>query len=214
MRKAAFCQVFVSALLLVACTITSASAQQTSFTRIQLPHGISIEVPSHWRVLPQDTRQNLAVASEALANNAGADRPQGKKATLLSVNATPNPVGAMIRLSVTSPPDYTQGDLAGATSGDLKPIGDELLNQFKRLEAVGGPRIVEMQPVRVEKFNGRLALIMSYVREDAKGPSPWQVTQYKIPLSNMLLEITLSHRQADDIVWKPTLEKVRRSVRF
>lgn len=214
MKNALTYKVFVSALLLAGCMATSVSAEQTSFRRIQLPHGISIEIPSHWKVLSQETQQNLAAASEALANNSGAERPQGKKTTLLSVNATPDPAGAMIRLSVTSPPEYTQSDLANVAPADLKPIGDELLNQFKKLETVGGPRIVDMQTVYIEKFNGRLSLVMPYVREDAKGPSLWQVTQYKVPLSNMLVEITLSHRQTDDIVWKPILKKIKRSIRF
>ncbi len=120
----------------------------------------------------------------------------------------------MIRVSVTSPPDYTQADLTAVTAADLKEIGVEMLKMFRQLEASGGPKIIEMQPVSIEKINGQLALVMPYVRASKLGPSPWQVTQYKIPVPSRIIEITLSHRQSDAIVWRPILERAKRSVRF
>ena len=138
----------------------------------------------------------------------------GRKESLLAMNATPNPTGAMIRVSVTSPLDYTQSDLAAATPADLQEVGTEMLKMFRQLEASGGPKIIEMQPVRIERLNNYRVLVMPYIRAGVNGPSPWQVTQYKIPVSNRLIEITLSHRQSDAIVWRPILERVKRSIKF
>ena len=204
--------VFVAFALLT----NSAFAQDSSFRRVQLSYGISLEIPSHWTVLPLDTRKNLGAAVSAMMDNAGIEGLSSKKQNLLAVNATPEPTGSMIRVSVTSPPDYTQADLAAATPADLTEVGAELLKMFRQLEAFSGVKIIEMQPVRIEKFNGKLVLVMPYVRASTNkfDPSPWQVTQYKIPVSNRLIEITLSHRQPDAIVWCPILERVKRSVRF
>lgn len=192
----------------------SAFAQDTSFRRIQLSYGISLEIPSHWTVLSQDTRKNIGAAGSAMMDNAGIEGSSGQKQNLLAVKATPEPTGAMIRVSVTSPPDFTQSDLAAASPADLKEAGIEMLKTFRQLEASGAPKIIEMQPVRIEKFNRNLVLVMPYIRESKFRPSPWQVTQYKVPVSNRLIEITLSHRQSDAIVWRPILERVRRSVQF
>ena len=137
-----------------------------------------------------------------------------EKESLLAVNAVPDPTGAMIRVSVTSPPDYTQTDLAAATPADLKEVGSEMKNAFGKLEASGGPKIIEMQPVRLENLNGYNVLVMPYVRAGINGRSTWQVTQYKIPVSTRLIEITLSHRQSDAVMWRPILERVKRSVQF
>lgn len=83
------------------------------------------------------------------------------------------------------------------------------------MEPSGGPKIIEMQTVRIEKFNNdHRALVILYVRAGAPGSSPWQATQYKIPVANRLVEITLSHRQPDAVMWRPILERVKRSVRF
>lgn len=192
----------------------TAYAQDNSYRRIQLTHGISLDIPAHWTVLSQDTRKNLGAAGEAIIKNTGVEGPSGKKKNLLAVNATPDPTGAMIRVSVIEPPDYTQADLAATTPADLKKARVELLSMFKQLEASGGPKILEMQSLRIEKVNNHLALVMPYVRAGAKGPSPWQVTQYKIPVSNRLVEVTLSYRQSDAMVWRPILERVIRSMQF
>jgi len=208
-RRHLFC-VFVTFALLG----NSAFAQDTTFRRVQLSYGISLEIPSHWTVLSQETRKNLGAAGSAMMDNAGIEESSGQKQNLLAVNATPDPTGAMIRVSVTLPPDYTQADLAAATAADLKEAGAEMLKMFRQLEASGGPKIIEMQPVRIKKFNGQLVLVISYFRVSIFGPSPWQVTQYKIPVSNLLIEITLSHRQSDATLWRPILERVKRSVRF
>lgn len=192
----------------------SAFAEDTSFRRVQLAYGISLDVPPHWAVLSQDNRRNFSAAGQAVIDNAGIEGPSGRKEPLLAVNSTPNPTGAIIRVSVTSPPDYTQDDLTAATPGDLKEFGAGILSVFRKLEASGGPKIIEMQPVRIEKFNNYRVLVIPYVRAGVNGPSPWQVTQYRIPVSSRLIEITLSHRQSDAIVWRPILERVKRSVQF
>lgn len=201
-------------LLLASLFFAPTAAQDTAYRRVLLVHDISVEIPSHWKVLSQETRNNLRVVGEALTKNAGIESSSGKKVSLLAVNATPDPTGAMIRLTVTYPPDYTQADLVAATPADLKDLDTDMQNMVRKLEASGSLKIIEMQPVRVETLNNYHMLVMPYVRASINGPSPWQVTQYKIPASDRLIEITLSHRQSDAVLWQPILEHVKRSVQF
>ncbi|TXH96992.1 MAG: hypothetical protein E6Q75_06055 [Rheinheimera sp.] len=191
-----------------------ALAQDDSFRIVQLAYGISLDVPSHWTVLPLETRKNLGAAGQALLDNEGIGGPSGRKENLLAINATPDPVGATIRVSVTSPGDFTQSDLLAASPEDLKVVEAELLKMFRQIETSGGFKVIEMQPVQIGQINNYQMLVIPYVRTGINSPSPWQVTQYKIPVSNRLIEITLSHRQSDAIVWRPILERVRRSLKF
>jgi hypothetical protein len=202
--------------LLIAITlfVGSASAQNTSFRSVQLAYGISIEIPSHWKVLSQETRQNLRAAHEAMTKNADIEDLSRETQSLLAVNATPDPASSIIRVSVTTPPEYTQADLVAATAAELNQMRLELSDMFKKYEAYGGPKILGMQTPRVEQINNQLALVMSYTRTDLISPSPWQVAQYKIPASNKLIEITLSYRQSDAVVWKLILENIKHSIRF
>jgi hypothetical protein len=189
-------------------------AADDTYKRVRLPEGISIEIPGHWIILSQDTRKNIAAAGRAMTDNAGVEGGSNQKQTLLAVNATPAPTGAMIRVSATVPPDYTQGDLARVTPRDLKEVERDALKLFKKMETEGGPEVVEMQPIQVELFKSSRALVIRYVRKSTNGSSLWQVTQYKIPVDNRLFELTLSYRQSDSVIWRPILERVKRSVQF
>ncbi len=202
--------------LLVAVTLACnpAAAQTGEYKRLQLSYGISLEVPSHWTILSQSTRDNIQAAGRAMTENAGLEGPGGRKENILAVNSSPAPTGAMIRVSVTRPPDYSQADLASATPADLKEVANEMLMGFRKMEASGGPKVIQVQPGRIEIHNKYRILVLPYTRHDKFGPSSWQVTQYKIPLDDRLIEITLSHRESDAIVWKPILEKVKRSISF
>jgi hypothetical protein len=42
----------------------------------------------------------------------------------------------------------------------------------------------------------------------------WRVLQYKIPVDSALIELTLSYREQDQMLWRPILESVRESVQF
>lgn len=201
-------------LIILATVVGQAFATQTAFKRIQLGNGLSIEIPTHWNVLSQSTRRNLNAAGEAISEEAKVETPSGRKETLLAVNATPDPAGAMIRVSVTMPPEYSQQDLRDATPSDLTEISTELLLNFRKLELAGGPKIIQMQAASIDAMSNYKVLVLPYRRESKFGPSPWQVTQYKIPLKDRLIEITLSYRESDQIVWRPIVNKVKRSIRF
>ena len=120
MKAFAICRMWLYQLLITALMIGTASAQDTAFRRVRLPYGISLEIPSHWEVLPQVAKQNLAAASEAISKNAGGTEDSGKREMLLAVSANPNPSGAKIRVSVATPPEYTQADLAAVTAAELR----------------------------------------------------------------------------------------------
>jgi hypothetical protein len=191
-----------------------AQASESAFRRIELPHSIALQVPAHWKVLSQATISNLKAFEEATTEAAGIRDPKRSKNTLLAMNSLPDPTGAMIRVSISTPPDFTADELKATTAADIVELQSEMLSLFRQFEATGGPKVLETQPARVERLGGEMSLVIPYRRASQFGPSPWHVTQYKIPIRNHLVEITLSYRESDGAVWKPILEKVRRSITF
>lgn len=198
----------------VALLALNAKASDSAFKRVTLPYGISLEIPAHWTILSQATKSNLKALEEATTEAAGIHDPKRKKASLLALNSTPVPTGAMVRVSVSSPPDFTLDELKNITQSELNEMAGEMARLFRQLEASGGPKVLQTFPARSEMLGNRLALVIPYRRANHFGPSPWYVTQYKIPLQNHLVEITLSYRESDAPLWRPILEKVRQSTRF
>ena len=57
----------------------SVFAKDTAFRRVQLAYGISLDVPSHWTLLSQDSRKNFHAAAQAVSENAGVEVSGGRK---------------------------------------------------------------------------------------------------------------------------------------
>lgn len=191
----------------------TASAAAPNFRQVELPFGISLDVPAHWHFIEEDGRKNLVLVGQTSAEAAGLeDLPA--KVRLLAVNATPSPTGAMIGISVSWDVTYTQQDFAQITRTELAILARASHAMFRSMEVHGGPKVIEMQGATVESFNGQHALVLRYRRSGQRGPSAWQVTQYKIPVDGALIELTLSYRESDGPVWRPLLARVQRSVRF
>lgn len=190
-----------------------ALAEDTAYKKVDLPFGISIEIPGHWTVLSKDMRANLAASSEARQKNAGIEIAVTYK-NLLAVDAMPKPAGASIRVGVTTPLQFTQSDLSQMGPNDLRTVEQIMLNRYQKEGASSGTTF-KMQAVRVEQFNDKYrALVIRYEQYGANGGSHWLVTQYKIPVEGRLLEMSFLCRPSDAGLWLPILERVKRSTRL
>ncbi|HEY7713658.1 MAG TPA: hypothetical protein VIE90_04090 [Candidatus Binatia bacterium] len=195
--------------------LASRAPGQETRRRVDLKHGLSLEVPVEWSVQPPpQIRKDLERTRETLTEKAGIEKPRQKKEELLAVNSTPAPAGAMIRLSVSSPARFAQADLSATGPAGLSALRSELVVTFKKLEAAGGPKVRDVQIPLIEQINDHLAVCIVYLRAGAPGMPPWEVKQYKIPVNGRLVELTLSHRQTEEAEWKLVLEQVKRSLRF
>jgi len=193
----------------------------STFKELFLGEGITVEIPSHWNLLSEDTRQNLNAAGESLLNKATGESLQGNKRTLLAVNAPPEPTGAMIRISITEPYEITQSDLQGLKGDELREFIDiftgEVIKMNKKLEFASGGKIeiISQERVKIEKINNLYAINLTYRRAGAdEFKNQWTVAQYQIPYSGKLVIMTLSYRESDGFLFKPILEKVKSSLRI
>ena len=195
--------------------LSQGAGADTAYSRLQLAHGISLEIPAHWKVLSQASRQNTDAAAEAVVRGSGIGQRDGRNETILAVKAVPDPTGAMIRLNVMTGVPVGQAQITSMTEQDLSNLQAQTYSMFKKMEPNGGPRVTRMGTFHLERINGKfMALVMPYERVDAIGP--WQVLQYKIPTGDRLIELTMSYRENKDesLAWKTILQYVRQSMRF
>ena len=185
-------------------------APETRYSRLTLIGGISLQVPSHWRVLNSEAKENLAAASEASVENAGVANTRESRNPVLAVSATPEPSGAIVRVTISIPAQFTRDQLLSISAEDLK-LGRE---NIKKSELPGGPKFLSVEIPHVEMIADLPALAMPYLRAGLVGPSPWFVTLYRIPMKDRMIEVTLSYRESDKYLWQPILEKVKRSIRL
>lgn len=204
----------LAAFLMALMALGPAAQAAETFRRVTLPYGISLDVPGDWHVMPAEDREEVNRRGQTRLDSAGIGKASQGRESLLLARAQPEPTGALIRVAVRTPGSYSQAQLAALTPADFERMRDEALLATRKLEAAGGPTVLDMQLPRVEAFNDRHALVQTYVRTSEVDGAPWEVTFYRIPQGEHTVEFSLSYRRSEESVWRPVLEKVKRSVRF
>jgi hypothetical protein len=186
---------------------------QDDYTTHSLSYGISIAVPTHWAILESDVRKNINLTGKAIAKDSGVEEEFAKE-TLIAANATPSPTNAMLRVSITKPSPFSQADIANPSQVELDAVKEVFEAQIKAAESHGGAKLVRMNPVEVTTWNGTRAMVLSYTRKGVDGTTDWNVIYYRVPMSYGLIEAMFSCRASDALIWKPILERVRKSMKF
>lgn len=204
--------------VLLAFSAGASYAQQPNYQRVVVAKRVSLDIPVHWQALDIDQRRNLAAASERWSNGKGAPQEPAHVAAL-AINATPHPPGAIIRVSVIPTEALSQSDLTRALQSDRVGTMKELTGAFKEELSVmavqmqkQGMRILGQEKVAIDNIGDKVAISVTYRRTPAIGDSPFQVTQYHVPLGNEKVLITLSFRESTAIIYSQILEYVKQSI--
>ena len=204
-------------LALVVC-VGNSSAQESNYRCIEVGKRVSLEVPNHWHVRDLDERRNIAAAGEAIMDAVGR-KNELSHVTSLSVVSQPGPVGAIIRISFIPIDKLSQSDVRSALQSDREGTLREVETAFRKEKAVlskgmekQGIKIIGQESFGFDSIGNMTAFTLSYRRTSAVGPSPFLVTQYHVPVGLEKVLITLSYREADALLFRPILERVKRSV--
>lgn len=133
---------------------------------------------------------------------------------ILAVHSAPTPLGVHIVIIVSPSGIITEESLAAATPAILQTATRDTLALFKDNESASVMKVIEMQPITIEWISNYRASTFSYSYTDKRERSTWISTQYKVPIDDVLIQLTFSHRDAEDYMWKPILERIKRSVQF
>lgn len=185
------------------------------FARRDLGEGINVQYPRHWYVLGSDQSANITAAGSALSEAAGIE--QHGKRTLLAVNATPAPTGAMIRVSVVSPATISQNELdailrTGGQDEFLRTVHAEFEANFAAIAARSNIIISDVLEPQLTSVSGRPAVLIRYHRTSAVDGAIWEVRLYQIAADDRTIELTLSNRVADRTLWTPILDRTRETM--
>lgn len=192
-----------------------AIAGGANYQRLTLKEGISIEVPSHWLLHSDAEKKNFAAAGEGSSRVAGIDYDTAEnKSRLLAVSALPTPSGAKIRVNVVRPLTFSGADLRSATAQDFKGLKRDFSLEMEKSMTAMGAKLLSVETPRIEPINNSTAILFEYRRSDLRGSSPWTVRLYRIPVRDMLIELTMSFRESDAAIFKPIIEYAKRSLRF
>lgn len=205
----------LSLVLAAFCLLVTQVAVSSSFQQVDLAYGISLEVPRHWNVISINEKKNTQASVEAMAENAGLPTNTHSLKEHILVMADPtSPTGALLRISVALPGDYSQEDLAHVTKPMIEEMKEQMLQASKQAEGEGGIKIDRFEGFDVIKHNGRKVLFYDIRRESTSSGDFWRESRHLIPVEHGVFEIAFSYNEYEAIIWEPILKKVVNSITF
>lgn len=175
------------------------------FVTLRLPKGVELDLPRGWALLGAELLGVIDTASEAALDLTGIDpRPDlDGRITLLAANSTPASTYAAIRIN-SSKPLLTASELMSLLKSDAA------ITAIKAAIAQQDKELLEFHRVYATSISGFPALTMEYRRSGMRGPVHVQIN--RVVTASQELSVIISHRESEAQVWKPILERVRRSL--
>lgn len=199
---------------------TVSYAQQSNYQRVLVGNKVSIEIPTNWKVLSLEQRKYLGATPNTLDNDSNTSILPGHFASL-AVNSIPYPPGAIIRVSIIVTDPLTQSDFKQAVEIDPNGTLSGLRSFFRQEMSVlatqmqkRGMLMIDKENVGIEPIGGMTAISLTYRRAPAPGTgnSPFQVTQYHVPLGSEKALITLSFRESEALIYSHIVQYVKNSI--
>jgi hypothetical protein len=198
--------------------ITSAPEQIKSGTppvidqkRINLPQGVSFELPTNWIVGAENERQTVEMAVQSMGKwtvNGSA----GLLSTLYTSNLEIAAQASFRFYSGNQSNNITQSDVAGMSPAQTAEVGDQFKQGMSKSAIQTGTLVFGWKPSVLLKAGGFVAVVTEY---QSRFPHE-SVTRHNIrarvydgPLS---FSVLLSHDNAQRAVLRPILDRILQSL--
>lgn len=180
-------------LLALACLATPGFvAAQSNFVRVQLPQGVSLELPRNWSALNDSQRTTIDAYVEARGLKAGQSTlPYAAKLFEGSQSA------AMMNVRYYPDETLTQSDARRASAAEVREFDDELRRLAAR--ALAGKGVASWKGTSVRVIGGLTCLVTDYQRHAVTTEGLWRVRLVRVFNGPRSFTLTVSHLAARDM---------------
>ncbi len=184
---------------------------ESHFTNIKLPHGIQLELPKTWWLIGKDFNALIETSAQAALDLSGITTPE-RTETLIAANSMPRTTYAAVRVTYVTPPIAAPEEFRGATAANAREIDPEMEAESRQMLSQQGLQLLKYLGTTIDKLDGNPAMVINYRRSGPNGPV--LVWTYQVLLPTATVRINLSYRESEAVLWKPVIEKIRRSFTF
>jgi hypothetical protein len=183
---------------------------RSNFVEVRLPRGVALTLPAHWRIIGPNEEQMIQTSSEAALDVSGITLPSGNESVLIAANSMPLSTYAAVRVVSTTPSPIAPSLFSVVTPSLLREMGISMRDMTARILSTQGQALIEFLVPRIDRISGFPAVVTTYRRTGPQGPVFVQVNV--IYTTSQQLTVNLSYRESEAGLWKPVIEKVRRSI--
>ncbi len=129
---------------------------------------------------------------------------------LIAANSMPRATYAAVRINSITPVSGSPSEISNMTSAGMQAFRTEMQNNLQKLLPQQGNQLMTLFGVRRESISGYPALITDYRRSGPNGPVIVSAVTVFTPSQD--LQINLSYRESEQVIWKSVIGRVYQSI--
>lgn len=176
--------------------------------RVTLAGGISIEVPTTWRVLSKNESDAIVEWSNAalVSSNDG-------EVTLFRANSTPLSTYASVAITATEPdPDMPIWALEAVINENPGEMDEIMSEELRSMLPAINQRLSAYRGVRTLRLDGNAAFVVEYDRTGIEGDV--RVQLLRVQRGNVEYAINLGYRLSESHQWEAIMSYMLKSINF
>lgn len=189
----------------------SQCALSSQFVPVKLAYGITMEFPRDWSYANEQGKQLLLTHAESVGRLSSISTGDGSELLIFAKYSDPQTY-ASVTVAV-SRPSLSSEMIRGWSNEHLLKYGNGLRADFEKSYPAQGNRLVEWLGTRKVLFKGINAIQSRWHRALQTNPVVYvELTQ--IPTKDRLINITISYREKEKLLWEPIMRSTYQSLSF
>lgn len=191
------------------------AAAETSFVKVKLATGISLDLPRNWNLIQGELNKAIETSAQAVLDVSGFDTREKMDINLIAANCNPATMYASVRLNVRRPALATPDDIRSFSTAEIKETEVGIKKGLTQMLPKQGFKLRDYISTTKEEIAGFPAIVALARRtDDAEGKETALVWVIQIFASGRTYRLNLAYRESEAAVWKPILERVKTSIRI
>ena len=199
----------IVAFIILVSGIASAS---NNFVKVNLPRGVSIELPKNWVVLSKNQRITLDSFVESVLDLSGIGQEEAELPFAANYYDDKGNTIGILNIRYYPQLELTQADARAATTQDVKELDAALKeNMLKSMKAFG-VTATSWKGTQKTSINGITAFLTEYRRNSLKGTGEFRIRLVRVFSGNKSFTLTTSYHEAAAFLLKPITDRIINSL--
>jgi len=183
-----------------------------NFVKVNLPKGVSIEIPKNWVVLSGNQRITLDSAVESRLDLSGIEQEESKLQFAANYYDDKRNTLGILNIRYYPQLDITQEDVRTATLQDVEEIDPALKESIIKSAKAFGMTVTSWNGTQKTIINGITVFLTEYRRNSQKGGGEFRVRLVRVLSGNKSFTLTVSYHEDASFLLKPITDKIINSL--
>jgi hypothetical protein len=206
-------KLFVTTLYFAMITFAGSAIATDNFLKINLPKGVSMDMPKNWVAMSNNERITLDTAVESTLDLSGIKQLSSSLPFAANYVMRRKTLG-MLNIRYYPEIKETQDFVAELSADDVVMIDDILEKEMYKSAELTGFSMVEWVGTKKRKLNGATVLVSEYRRKSMVGDYVFRVRLVRLLSGNRSCTITISYSEDASGILQPITDRILSSIKF